>query len=314
MSYRQRIAAIPGVREVMVFQWFGGVYKDPRNIFARIAVEPDRIFQVRTELKLPEEQKRAFQRERTACMIGRGVADKYGLKLGDRVVIVGDFWAMTADLTVRAIYDNPEDNDSLYFHLKYLHESVEPQYRDTAGTFQILADSPASVPRIARAIDDMFRNSSAQTKTESERAFQLSFVSFLGNVKAILLTLCGAITFTILLVSANTMAMAVRERTREVGVLKTLGFTPGAILSIILGEAALLSLLGALIGCVLAYFLTFAVRKMPALISQLTTLTLTPSVAALLLVIGVLMGVVSAFVPAWAASRTPILETLRHTG
>src|SRR5207248_2230833 len=148
----------------------------------------------------------------------------------------------------------------LYFHMEYLYQSLGVGRRDFAGTFTILADQPESVPRIARDVDEMFRNSPTQTRTETEQAFALSFVSFLGNVKMFLLSICAAVTFTILLVSANTMAMSVRERVREVGVLKTLGFNNGAILGIILGEAAFLSLLGGLIGCILAYGLTFLVR------------------------------------------------------
>ena len=133
-------------------------------------------------------------------------------------------------------------------------------------------------------------------------------------MKVFLLSICGAVTFTILLVSANTMAMSVRERIREVGVLKTLGFTNASILGIILGEAAVLSLIGGIIGCVMAVGLTYLVRQAPAFIMQLKTLTLQPSVAALILLIGVIIGVASSFIPAWNASRTPILDSLRYTG
>jgi putative ABC transport system permease protein len=202
----------------------------------------------------------------------------------------------------------------MYFPLQYLFESLPPRRRDFAGMYMILADAPESVPRIAQQVDDLYRNSPTQTRTESERAFQLGFVSFLGNVKVFLLSICAAVTFTILLVSANTMAMSVRERVREVGVLKTLGYSPGAILGIILGEAAFLSLVGGIIGCGLAILLTFGVRQMPGFIIQLKTLTLNPSVAILLLFVGMLIGVVSALIPAWNASRTPILDALRDSG
>src|SRR5207248_6212492 len=136
---------------------------------------------------------------------------------------------------------------------------------------------PESVPRIAQAVDNEFRNSPVQTKTESERAFQLGFLSFLGNVKMILLSICAAVTFTILLVSANTIAMSIRERVREVGVLKTLGFTPGAILSIILGEAAIISAFGGVLGCALAAVLCIVVRRAPTFIGALKTLSIQPS-------------------------------------
>jgi putative ABC transport system permease protein len=315
--YRQRIQQVPGVVVVGVSQWFGGVYKDSRdqkNFFARFAVEPDRLFQLYSEFRLPEDQKQAFIRDRTAAMVGKKLAERMGFKLGDRLTLTGDIFPGNYDFTIRAIYDADENNESMYFNLDYLFESLPVGRRDFAGTFSILADSVDSVPRIAKAIDEMFANSPAQTKTESERAFQLSFVSFLGNVKMFLLAICAAVTFTILLVSGNTMAMSVRERIREVGILKTLGFTPQAILVIILGEAAFISLIGGAIGCLLASGLCAGVRQMPAFILQLKTLSLVPPVAAACLFIALLIGVVSSLIPAWNASRTSILDSLRYSG
>jgi putative ABC transport system permease protein len=314
VSYRQKILQVPGVREAMVNQWFGGVYKDPKNMFARFAVEPSRFFTLYPEIRLTDEEKKAFIRDRTACIVGKVTAEKYNIKLGDRVTLTGDIFPITLELTVRGIYQGRADNESLFFNVDYLYEGLPERRRDFAGTFTVLADSPDSVPRIAKDIDDAYRNAPIQTRTESEQAFALGFISFLGNVKVFLLSICAAVTFTILLVSANTMAMSVRERVREVGVLKTLGFSNGAILGIILGEAAFLSLIGGIIGCLMAVGLTAMVRQAPAFILQLKTLSLEPSVAALILGIGVVIGVVSSFIPAWNASRTPILDSLRYSG
>jgi len=314
ISYRQKIQQVPGVREVMIMQWFGGVYKDSKNVFARFAIEPSRLFTLYPEYITSEEEKKAFIRERSACMIGRAIADKYNIKLGDRMTLTGDIFPVTMEFTVRAIYDSADNNETMYFNLDYLFESLSARRRDFAGTFVILADNPNSVSGIAKAVDDTYRNATIQTRTETEQAFQLGFISFLGNVKVFLLSICGAVTFTILLVSANTMAMSVRERVREVGVLKTLGFTNASILGIILGEAAFLSLIGGVIGCILASGLTYLVRQAPAFIMQLKTLNLEPSVAALILLVGVIIGVASSFIPAWNASRTPILDSLRYSG
>jgi putative ABC transport system permease protein len=200
------------------------------------------------EIKTPEEQQKAFIQERSACLIGRELARKYNLNLGDKMTLKGDIFPITMEFTVRAIYDYEPEPENMYFNLKYLFESLSKGRRDFAGMFIILADSPDNVPRIGTAVDDLFRNATVQTKTESEKAFQLGFISFLGNIKVFLLSICAAVTFTILLVTANTMAMSVRERIREVGVLKTLGYTNGSVLGIILGEAAVLSLLGGLLG------------------------------------------------------------------
>lgn len=314
ISYRQKILQVPGVREAMVMQWFGGVYKDPKNVFARFAVEPGRLFTLYPEYITSEEEKKAFLRERSACMIGRAIADKYNIKLGDRLTLTGDIFPVTLEFTVRSIYDSADNNETMYFNLDYLFESLPARRRDFAGIFVVLADNPNSVSGIAKTIDDTYRNATIQTRTETEQAFQLGFISFLGNVKVFLLSICGAVTFTILLVSANTMAMSVRERIREVGVLKTLGFTNVSILGIILGEAAVLSLIGGIIGCIMASGLTYLVRQAPAFIMQLKTLTLEPSVAALILLAGVIIGVASSFIPAWNASRTPILDSLRYNG
>lgn len=313
-SYTAKIRSVPGVVEVTTMQWFGGKYKDekPENMFPRFAIEPDKIFTVYSEFRIPEEQKINFQKERTACVIGKQLEKKLNARIGDRITLQGDIFPITLELTVRGIFEGPEDDEVLYFHRKYLDESIQGRLKGEVGMYMILADSAESVPRIAAAIDDQFRNAPVQTKTESERAFQLGFVNALGNVKGFLLSICAAVTFTILLVSGNTMAMSVRERVREVGILKTLGFTREAILGIILGEALLLALIGGVLGLALASALCALVRQAPAFISQTKTLTIQPSVALACLALAGLIGVVSSFVPAWGAARTSIVEALRR--
>jgi putative ABC transport system permease protein len=313
-AYREKINRISGVREVMAQQWFGGMYKNnrPENLFARLAIEPDKVFIVRGEMKLPEEQKIAFQRERTACLIGRQLADKIKVGLGDRITLQGDIFPITLELTVRAIFDSEQNSEVLYFNRKYLDESIKGALKGNVGMFTVLADSADSVPRIARAVDDEFRNSTTQTKTESESAFQLGFINSLGNVKAFLLSICAAVTFTVLLVSGNTMAMSVRERVREVGVLKTLGFTRPAILGMILGESVSLAVVGGAIGLGIAAGLCSLLRMAPGFVGQLKTLSIHPPVALACLGAAVVIGLVSSAVPAWSASGTPIVEALRR--
>ena len=313
-AYREKINRISGVREVMAQQWFGGMYKNnrPENLFARFAIEPDKVFIVRGEMKLPEEQKIAFQRERTACLIGRQLADKIKVGLGDRITLQGDIFPITLELTVRAIFDSEQNSEVLYFNRKYFDESIKGALKGNVGMFTVLADSADSVPRIARAVDDEFRNSTTQTKTESESAFQLGFINSLGNVKAFLLSICAAVTFTVLLVSGNTMAMSVRERVREVGVLKTLGFTRPAILGMILGESVSLAVVGGAIGLGIAAGLCSLLRMAPGFVGQLKTLSIHPPVALACLGAAVVIGLVSSAVPAWSASGTPIVEALRR--
>jgi len=315
--YREKIRAVPGVKALTVSQWFGGVYKDARdfkNFFARFGVEPKVFFEIYPEAKLPEEQKQAWLQERRACLVGRTLVERFGWKLGDRITLKGDIFPVDLELTIRGIFDWAENDESLYFNIDYLYEGLSAGRRDTAGTFTILAESKESVPRIAREVDELFRNATAQTRTESEQAFALSFVSFLGNVKLFLLAVCGAVTFTILLVSANTISMSVRERVKEVGVLKTLGFTREAILGLLIGEAALISLIGGAIGLLLSSGLCYLVRQGPAFLQQTKTLSLQPGVAVACLILAMLIGVVSALVPAWQAARTSIIDALKYIG
>jgi putative ABC transport system permease protein len=313
--YREKIKQIPGVREVGISQWFGGKYLDdrPEHMFARFAVEPDKIFTLRTEIRISDDEKKAFRQERTACVASRALARKFNWHLGERVTLQGDIFPVNLELTLRGIFDDPLDLELLYFQRDYLEQSLPAGRRGNAGTFNILANSVEDVPPIEKAVDEMFQNSPVQTKTETESAFSLSFLAFLGNVKVFLMSVCAAVTFTILLVSANTIAMSVRERVREVGVLKTLGFTRGAILGIILGEAVAISLIGGVLGLALANVLAGVVRHTPAFLAELKTLTIVPSVAALCLGVAAMIGLVSAFVPAYHASRITIVEALRSS-
>ncbi len=316
-SYLGRIEKVPGVREAMRWQWFGGTYKDQRdsrNFFARFGCQPDRLRIMRPEYSMPEEAWKQFTSDRTATIVSRKIATRLGFHVGDRITIVGDIFPVNLEFRIVGIYDDPQHDEALYFNDDYLNESLPTTspMRDSTGTFQVLATSPDAVPSVAQAIDAMFANSPAPTKTETEQQFALSFVSFLGNLKLFLMAICGAITFTILLVSANAISMSVRERVREVGVLKTLGFTTGGVLSIILGEAMMIAVTGGALGCLLAGGLCIAARN--AVSMFLGGLSLTPQVALLSLGIAALLGLFSALVPAWQAAHTSILEALRFAG
>ncbi len=315
--YGERIKQIQGVREVCPETWFGGIYIDdrPEHFFARFATDPERIFLSYPEFRISPEQLKAFQSERTAAAIGKTLAEKQNLKLGQKVTLKGDFYPVDIELTIRAIFEGGVNGSDyvMYFHRKYLEESLPADSRGKVGVFALMADSVESVPRVAREIDEMFHNSGTQTKTESERAFQLSFVSMLGNVKLFLLSICGAVVFTILLVSGNTMAMSVRERIKEIGVLKTLGFTTGKVLTMIIAESVIIALLGGALGCLLAYGVSLALGKAQIAFLPLG-LPLPPVVPAVSLAVALAIGFLSSILPAANASRVPITEALRHIG
>jgi putative ABC transport system permease protein len=312
--YAARIKQIPGVHEVMYSQWFNGTYKDardPRNFFARLAIEPDKLFRMYPEFSMPEDQRQAFLRERTACVVGRELARNQNFKVGDRIALVGDIFPGNYEFTIRGIFDSPRSSDVMFFSREYLEQTLPSGRRGEIGAVYVQIDNPGSGGRVGAAIDNEFHNSTVQTKTESEQAFVVGFLSLLGNVKMLLLCIAGAVTFTILLVSANTMAMSVRERVREVGVLKTLGFTPGVILTLILGEAAMISLMGGAAGYLISIGLTESVRRSPygGMLPPIESFV--PSVALTCILTACVIGVASSLVPALGASRISIVNALR---
>lgn len=313
-----KVRQLPGVKEISVWNWFGGTYKDARdqrNFFARLGVEPKAFLSIRTEMKMPEDQRHAFLTDRTGCIISRDLSEKLGITLGSRVVLKGDIYPYDLDMKVVGIFDDPDAVQSLFFNWEYLRDLLPVGRRSLISTMAILVDSTEDSPKVAKTIDAMFAESPYPTKTESEGQFALSFVSFLGNIKLFLLIICAAVTFTILLVSGNTMAMSVRERIKEVGVLKTLGFNNDAILGMIVGEAICISLIGGAIGLLLASILTVGVGKAAGgTIPQLHTLSVTWFTVFMAMGLALVVGVVSSFIPAWNAAKTNILDSLRYAG
>src|SRR5580700_7474316 len=312
--YREKIRALPGVLGVVPVSWFGGIYKDqkPENFFAQFGTDPEEFFKVYRDIQMPADQRTAWLRDRQGVIVDDTLAEKYGWKLGDRMVLKGTIYPVDLELYVRGIFSSYPDDKAVYFNTKYVEEAVS-FFKGQAGTFSILVASPGDVSRVASTVDEMFRNSPQPTKSESEKAFGLEFVAMLGNVKAFILMICSAVVFATLLVSANTMAMSIRERTREVAVLKTLGFTRQGVLSLFVSEAVALALLGGLIGIGLAYGLIFMVTHSPQFFS-FYNLKVTPGMWASALFVSGLVGLMSSLIPSYHASQVNIVDGLRHIG
>jgi len=312
--YEQKMKTVPGVVAVVPTQWFGGRYIDdkPEHFFAQFATNPQEFFTVYTDFKIPPDQLDAWQHDRAGTVVDSELAKKFGWKIGDRIVLQGTIWAADLTLTIRGIYTAPQPTQSVYFDRKYLEEAV-PIMKDQSGTFGILADSPKNVPKVAAAIDDEFHNSPQPTKTESEKAFGLDFVAMLGNVKAFILSICGAVVFATLLVSANTMAMSIRERTREVAVLKTLGFTRKTLLGLFVSEAVIVALMGGLAG-VLAGIGVMNIFAHSPNAGFFSTIKVTPATMAAALFVAGMVGLISSLIPSYHASRVDIVEGLRYIG
>jgi putative ABC transport system permease protein len=313
--YRDKIRSVQGVTAVVPLTWFGGRYIDdrPEHFFANMATDPDEYLKVASDKIVPPDQLKAWQQDRAGALVDVTLAKKYGWKIGDRVTLQANIFPTNLDLTIRAIYHRDPPQNALYFNAKYLEEAV-PWFKGQAGWYAAQIDSAENVSRVSRQVDDMFRNSPLQTKTESEKAFQLGFVASLGNIKAFILGICGAVVFTIMLVSANTMAMSVRSRTREVAVLKTLGFTRRRVLSMFVSESVALAVAGGVLGILTAVpVIWFLTRSFIALGVPLAMKVSVPT-AAMSLAVALTLGLVSGYMPALSASRKNIVEGLRHIG
>jgi putative ABC transport system permease protein len=311
--YRDKIRAIPGVVRVVPMTWFGGKYIDdkPENFFAQFATDPDEYFDVAADKIMPADQLKAWKADRAGCVVDTVLANKHHWKIGDHVHLQGTIFPVNLDLTVRGIYTIDPPSSNLYFHTKYLEESVD-WFKDTAGFYFTRVDKPEDMPTVAHAIDDEFHSTPVPTKSESEQAFKLDFIATLGNVKAFILSICGAVVFTMLLVCANTMAMSVRERTREVAVLRTLGFTRRRILKLLLGESIAVALIGGVIG-VLVSIVVIAYMARPG-IGLPVSMHMTAYTGLVVMLVAAFVGLVSALVPSYRASHVGIVDGLRHIG
>ena len=310
MSYAARLSATPGVRAVTWANWFGGRYGDGKRFFANFAVDPSSYLDMYPELAIPEDQKQAFLHERTAALVGRRLLDVFGWRLGQDVTLQGTIFPGPWTFTIRAVYtpsNRTIGDDALMFHYDYLDERLNRQMQP--GWYVLRIADPALAPQIAKKIDDEFRNSSSATKTGTEQAFQAGFVTMWGNVKFLMNSIGMAVVFAILLVTANAMMMSARERTSEVAVLKTIGFTDRTLFGLVMVEAGVIASAGALLGLGGAKLLygagSFSFGGfLPGF--EVTSATLAVGVA-----LSLLLTVASGVVPAMRAARLPVVQALR---
>jgi putative ABC transport system permease protein len=264
LSYRERIKNVPGVTDAAHANWFGGIYQEPRNFFPQLAVEPDAYLRLYPEFLLPEDQKQAWLANRSSVIAGRAIADRFGWKLGDRIPIQATVWrkkdgSSTWEFELVGIYDgaNPEtDTTQFLFHYDYFDEA-RLFGNGTVDWYILRVNDPPRAAAIAQRIDAEFANSPFETKTSTEKAFVQGFAEQIGNIGAIIGGILAAVFFTILLVTGNTMMQAVRERTAELAVLKTVGFSSRLVLALVLAESLALAGLGGGLGLLLGWLLIF---------------------------------------------------------
>jgi putative ABC transport system permease protein len=319
ISYAEKIRQLDGALAVTEFNWFGGRYIDnsARNFFARFAVDPETLLQVFDDATVIRGSAADWFNDRAGCLVGENLMKKFGWRIGDQIVLVGDIYPITVQLTIRAVYRLKDgDSSSVFFNQKYLEEAL-PNFKGRVGTIWTKCRDGAAATLLADEIDQMFENSPYPTKTESEKAFQMGFVSMLGNVKLLITSLGIIIVFVILLIAANTMSLSARERITEIAVLRTLGFGRGMIIMLILGESLILALVGGLLGLGLfvgGFNPLKAILVNTPLSGFVASMALFPEVLMLGLGITVLIGLFSGLIPAIRASQRPITEGLRHLG
>lgn len=315
-SYENRIRGVDGVVAVTPQTWLGGWYQDERNLIPTFPTRPEAFLEIYDEYIIPEDQKQAWIADRAGILIGRGLVDIYGWKLGDVVPLRSGIWtredgSATWDVTVRAIYDLPEGGDTrqILMHQEYF-EQAKAFAKGQVGWYVIKLKDAAAVQSTSEKIDALFANSPAETKTSSERAMAQSFVNQIGNIGSILQAIVGAVFFTMLLVTANTMAQSVRERTSEIGVLKTLGFTNVGVLGLVLAESILVTVIGAALGIAAAWWI--GVQFEPLFRQYLPGFQVPRETFGTAALYALVLGLLAGAVPSLQAMRLRIVEALRR--
>ena len=319
LAYRDRIARVPGVNKVTYAIWFSGVYVDKNQFFARLAVDSEMFFDVYPEFLVDKEQFEVFKRERNAAIIGIDIAQRYNLKIGDIMPVEGDIFPGQWEFVVRGIYtprDQTTDPATMMFHYKYIEERIRQEMPDRAGEigwYIVRIDDPENSAAISEEIDKLFANSRAETKTETERAFQQSFLSAASAIITAMNIMSFVIIGIILLVLGNTMVMSARERTHEYAVLKALGFSAAQIFFLIAGESLILSLLGSALGLGVTLPAVAGFEKaLPK--GWFPVFYVKPETVVMACAAGLLVGVVASLIPMRRVVTTRIVEGLRYVG
>jgi putative ABC transport system permease protein len=315
LSYRDQILRIPGVKSITHNNWFGGVYQDEKNFFPQFVIDPENQRQVMSELIVPDDQWQKFVADRQGAIVGARTAQRFGWKIGDRIPIKNVSYGSTGtwEFNIDGIYHSQHaggDETQFWFQWDYFEERVPESFKGNIGWYVLRLDNPDDAPRVAKTIDDMFTNSSYETKTETESAFAAGWVKQFGNIEFLILTIGAVVFFTLLLITGNTMAIAVRERVGELAVLKAIGFSDFSVLVLVLAEALLIALLGGVLGLGLAMLAVPVLGN--ALNGLLPALILSPAILSLGLATALLIGAAGGILPGVGAMRMRVITALRR--
>jgi putative ABC transport system permease protein len=311
ISYRDRILRVPGVTAATFATWFGGVYQDERNFFPQIVIDPGAWRQMYPEFLISDADWGEFMKDRQACLVGADTAKRFGWKIGDRIPIKGTYIPGVWEFNLRGIYRGArpsDDTTQFWFRRDYFEEGAPAYWKGIVGWYIVKVANPDAAPRVVATIDDSFSNSPWETKTETEKAFAAGFVKQIGNIEFLILTIGAVVFFTLLLVTGNTMAIAVRERTGELAVLKTVGFGDTLVLWLVMGESLILALVGGTLGVLVAKIVA------PRISGFMYGAKIFLPLANLLLgvLLALVAGALAGVLPALAAMRLKVVDALRR--
>src|SRR5499427_3292673 len=314
LSYRDKILRIPGVKAITHDNWFGGVYQDEKNFFPQFVIDPENQRQVYPEFVVPDDQWNAFLKDRQGAIVGARTMQRFGWKIGDRVPIKTTLYGGSSwEFNIDGVYHgkNPLDDETqFWFQWDAFEERVPDRLKGQIGWYILRVNNPDDSPRIAKAIDQEFANSPNETKTETESAFAAGWVKQFGNIKFLIVTIGSVVFFTLLLVTGNTMAISVRERTNELAVLKAIGFSDRKVLAFVLGESLVIAVVGGLLGLGLALVAVPLLSR--ALTGLVPVLFLSPTILLFGFVAALFVGFISGFFPGLGAMRLRVVNALRR--
>jgi putative ABC transport system permease protein len=314
LSYRDKILRIPGVKAITHNNWFGAIYKDEKNFFPQFVIDPENQRTVFPELIVPDDQWAAFLKDRQGAIVGARTAQRFGWKIGDRIPLKATIYGGGAwEFNLVGIYHGkrPQDDETqFWFQWDYFQERMAPAQKGQAGWYVLRLDSPDDAVRVAKAIDAEFANSPYETRTQMESAFLANWVKQFGNIKFLILSIGAVVFFTLLLVTGNTMAISVRERTSELAVFKAIGYSDRAVLFFVLAESLIISLVGGIIGLLVAILAIPALTK--AVEGRLPNLILSPPILVFGLLTAIVIGLVSGLLPGVGAMRLRVINALRR--
>jgi putative ABC transport system permease protein len=314
LSYRDQILRVPGVKYVTHNNWFGGTYIDEKNFFPQFVIDPDNQRQVFPEFVVPDDQWNAFLKDREAAIVGAQTMERFHWNVGDRIPIKTTLWGGGSwEFNIVGVYRGKQrQDDETQFWMKwdYFEERVPERLKGQVGWYVLRVDNPDRSPQIAKAIDNQFANSPYETRTETESAFAAGWVKQFGNIQFLIVTIGAVVFFTLLLVTGNTMAIAVRERTSELAVLKAIGFSDRSVLLLVIGESLVIALIGGVLGLLLAAAaVPLLARQLSGMLPQLL---LSPMLLIFGLVTALVVGIVSGILPGIGAMRMRVVNALRR--